>query len=98
MKTLIVHIRVAEGKAEEFIAATRENVAASRREPGVARFELYRDEAEPDRFVLFEAYRSDEAQALHRETAHYAAWKSRAEPLMAEPRTRALYSEIGPAG
>ena len=94
MKVLIVHMLVKRDRVEDFIAATLQNAAASRKEPGIARFELLRDEAEPCRFVLVEGYRDEEAQALHKETPHYAKWKELAEPMMAEPRTRALYSEL----
>jgi (4S)-4-hydroxy-5-phosphonooxypentane-2,3-dione isomerase len=96
MKILIVHIRVTEGREEEFIAATLENMGHSLKEPGIFRFELLRDEAEPSRFVLVEGYRDAEAHAAHKETAHYAKWKELAEPLMAEPRSRAVYSSLGP--
>jgi quinol monooxygenase YgiN len=94
MKILIVHIKVSKDRVQDFIAATRENAAASREEPGVARFELLQDEADPCLFVLVEAYRDEGAQAGHRETAHYKKWKELAEPMMAEPRTRALYTEL----
>jgi (4S)-4-hydroxy-5-phosphonooxypentane-2,3-dione isomerase len=94
MKTILVHIRVAGGREGEFIAASLENVACSLKEPGILRFELLRDEAEPSRFVLIEAYRDAAAQAAHKETAHYAKWKELVEPMMAEPRTRAAYSTL----
>jgi (4S)-4-hydroxy-5-phosphonooxypentane-2,3-dione isomerase len=68
----------------------------SRREPGISRFELLQDEADPSRFVLVETYRDAVAQAAHKETAHYLKWKELVEPMMAEPRTRALYSPIEP--
>ena len=91
MKILIVNIRVIEDKVEDFIAATRENAAAQPQGAGHLRFELLRDEAEPCRFVLVEGYRDAEAQARHKETAHYEKWKRLAEPMMSEPRTRAIY-------
>jgi quinol monooxygenase YgiN len=94
MKTLIVHIRISADRVEAFIAATRANAAMSRKEPGIASFQLLQDEADPCRFVLVEAYRDAEAQAKHRETAHYLRWKDVAESMMAEPRTRALYIEL----
>jgi quinol monooxygenase YgiN len=92
MSTIIVHIRVIGGREGAFIAATLENVACSLKEPGILRFELLQDEADPNRFVLVEGYRDAGAQAAHKETAHYAAWKELVEPMMAEPRTRAIYS------
>jgi quinol monooxygenase YgiN len=94
MKVLIVNIRVAKERVGEFVAATRENAEASRKEPGVARFEILQDEADSCHFVLFEAYRDEKAQASHKETPHYRKWKDLAEPMMSEPRTRVLYSEL----
>jgi autoinducer 2-degrading protein len=96
MKTLIVHIKVKKGSEAGFISATRENLAHTLKEPGIFRFELLQDEADSSRFVLVEGYRSVEAQASHKETAHYLKWKDLIEPMMAEPRTRALYSGIEP--
>jgi (4S)-4-hydroxy-5-phosphonooxypentane-2,3-dione isomerase len=97
MMVLIVHIKVSKDRIEEFIAATRENAAMSLKEPGIRRFELLQDEADPCRFVLLEDYRDAESQAKHKETAHYRKWKDLAEPMMAEPRVRAMYTQIGPA-
>jgi (4S)-4-hydroxy-5-phosphonooxypentane-2,3-dione isomerase len=93
---LIVNIKVSKDRIEDFIAATRENMGHSRAEPGISRFELLQDDADPSRFVLVEGYRDAAAQARHKETAHYLKWKELAEPMMAEPRSRALYSEIEP--
>ena len=97
MKIVIVRIRIFKEKADEFIAATLENVRRSLEEPGISRFELLRDEESADRFVLIEAYRDAEAQAAHKESAHYKKWRDLVEPMMAEPRARAVYAAIGPA-
>lgn len=94
MRIIIVNIKVKPESVDDFIAATRENAAKSVLEPGIARFELLRDEADPCRFALVEAYRDDEGQARHRETAHYAKWKDAVEPMMAEPRARAAYFPV----
>jgi (4S)-4-hydroxy-5-phosphonooxypentane-2,3-dione isomerase len=96
MKVVIVHIHVLPGKSEKFIAATLANQAQSRKEAGILRFDLLADEADPCRFVLIEGYRDSAAQAAHKETAHYAAWRDAVEPLMAESRSRAVYAELGP--
>jgi (4S)-4-hydroxy-5-phosphonooxypentane-2,3-dione isomerase len=96
MKIVIVHIHATEGRAEDFIGATLENAGHSLREPGITRFELLRDESSPSRFVLVEGYRDAEAQAAHKETAHYKKWRDLVEPMMAEPRTRAVYADLGP--
>ena len=91
-----VHVHVKPEFAEAFAQATIENASNSVREPGIARFDVMRQQDDPNRFVLVEAYRSVEATAAHKETAHYARWRERAEPLMAAPRTRAQYTNVSP--
>ena len=94
--TIIVNIKVTKGRDGEFVAATRANMALSRKEPGISRFELFQDRDDPCHLVLVEDYRDDAALASHKETAHYLKWRDLIEPMMAEPRTRALYNGIGP--
>jgi autoinducer 2-degrading protein len=93
---LIVHVsvHVMDDAVEAFIDASRINAAASLGEPGVARFDVVQALDDPTRFVLVEAYRSVEAAAAHKETAHYATWRDTVAPLMAEPRTSTRYRGI----
>ena len=37
--------------------------------------------------MLVEVYRTADAPAAHKETAHYARWRDAVADLMAEPRT-----------
>ena len=96
---LIVHVfvRVKPESAEAFAAATLENARASVREPGVVRFDVVRQEDDPTRFVLMEIYRTAEDPARHKATAHYAAWREVAEPMMAEPRRSVKFTALFPA-
>ena len=89
-----VHIVVKPDCIKAFKDATIENARNSRKEPGIARFDLIQQQDDPTRFVLVEEYRSVAATASHKETAHYAAWRERAEPLMAAPRTRVQYTNV----
>jgi len=89
-----VHIVVKPDSIEAFKDATIENARNSGKEPGIARFDLIQQHDDPTRFVLIEEYRSAAATAAHKETAHYAAWRERAEPLMAAPRTRVQYTDV----
>lgn len=95
---LIVHIqiRVKPEFVEQFKEATIENGRNSVKEPGVARFDVVQQQDDPTRFVLVEVYRTSGAPARHRETAHYLAWRDRAEPMMAEPRSRVVYFPVFP--
>lgn len=96
---LIVHVfvHVKADAVDAFTAATLENARNSVREPGVVRFDVVQQEADPTRFLLIEIYRTPADPAQHKETAHYATWRDTVEPMMAEPRQsvkyRALYPE-----
>jgi (4S)-4-hydroxy-5-phosphonooxypentane-2,3-dione isomerase len=41
-------------------------------------------------------YRSPDAQAAHKQTAHYQRWRDAVAELMAEPRTSARYVDVFP--
>ena len=43
-----------------------------------------------------EVYRDAAAPARHRETAHYKTWAAKVADMMAEPRTRTIYTNIDP--
>jgi quinol monooxygenase YgiN len=88
-----VHVRVKAEHVEAFIAATRDNASASRREPGIARFDLVQELADETRFVLVEVYRTTDAPDAHKRTEHYARWRDTVADMMAEPRTSTQYQE-----
>jgi len=94
----IVHvsIHVKPDQVEAFKAASIENAKNSLQEPGVARFDLIQQADDPTRFMLVEVYRTPEDTPKHKETAHYNHWREIAEPMLAEPRTRIIYSNIYP--
>ena len=91
-----VHVHVKPESVEEFRQATMENARASRQEPGIARIDVMQSQDDATRFVLTEVYRTPEAAAAHKETAHYAKWRDAVESMMAEPRQRALYNAVFP--
>jgi len=96
MHILVVNIRVKPEAAEEFRRLTLENARHSIHEPGVARFDVLQQQDDPTRFTLIEVYRTPDDPGRHKETAHYQAWAEAAGPLMAEPRTRAFFTNLFP--
>ncbi len=54
-------------------AASLANARASIEEPGIARFDVLQDLATPATFVLVELFRTADAPAPHKATAHYGA-------------------------
>jgi quinol monooxygenase YgiN len=92
-----IQVHVKPDSVAAFTQATIENGRSSIQEAGIARFDVVQQQDDPTRFVLIEVYRSPDAVAAHRATAHYAKWRDTVEPMMAEPRQRALFNPIFPA-
>jgi autoinducer 2-degrading protein len=95
---LIVHVsvHVVPDLLPDFLAATRANASASLAEPGVLRFDVVADLADPAHIVLVEVYRDDAGASAHKETAHYATWRDVVAPMMAVPRTSTKFSDVYP--
>lgn len=91
-----VHVHVRPESVEVFRQATIENARQSVQEAGIARFDISQQADDPTRFVLVEAYRTADAAAKHKETAHYAKWRDAVAPMMAEPRTSVKFSNVYP--
>lgn len=96
MLVVHVHVHVHEGSVEAFEAATVINAKASVQEPGIARFDVIQQADDPTRFVLVEVYRTAEAPAAHKETAHYQRWRDTVADMMATPRTSVKFRNVFP--
>ncbi len=97
MLVVHVHVHVKPEYVDAFREATIENARHSVQEPGIARFDVIQQTDDPTRFVLVECYRTAEAPAQHKETAHYLRWRDAVADMMAEPRTSVKYTNIFPA-
>lgn len=95
---LIVHVyvRVKSQFIEAFKSATIENARNSVKEPGIARFDVIQQTDDPERFVLVEVYRTEQAAAQHKDTEHYQAWRDAVAVMMAEPRASVKYANLFP--
>jgi quinol monooxygenase YgiN len=96
MLVVHVHVHVKPEFVEDFKAATIENARNSVQESGLARFDVVQQKDDPTRFILVEVYRTQEAPALHKETAHYKKWRDTVADMMAEPRTGLQLTPIFP--
>ena len=96
MLILHVNMHVKPEHVEAFRAATIENARHSAQEPGIARFDVLQHADDPNRFSLWEVYRTEEAVAAHKLTPHYAVWSEAVTDMFAEPRTRAWYKSVFP--
>jgi (4S)-4-hydroxy-5-phosphonooxypentane-2,3-dione isomerase len=91
-----VHVHVRPERVEDFLTATLANAAASLTEPGVLRFDVLRDQADPAHVVLVEVYQDEEAAKAHKDTPHYATWRDAVADLMAVPRASARFDAVFP--
>src|SRR5262249_21281808 len=98
MLVVHVHVRVRPDDVEKFLDATITNASASLQEPGVLRFDVLADEADPTHVVLVEVYRDAAAAAAHKETSHYAVWRDTVAGMMAQPRESTKFRAVFPAG
>lgn len=94
MVHVAVHVKPED--VEAFRIATVENARNSVQEAGILRFDVFQQQDDPTRFLLVEVYRTPEDHALHRETAHYLAWRDTVAEIMAEPRVGTKYDTIFP--
>ena len=95
---IIVHvfIDVKPECVEAFKAASLENARNSVQESGIARFDVVQEQDDPTKFVLVEVYRTEDAPAKHKETAHYATWRDTVVDMMAQPRKGIKYTNCFP--
>ncbi len=96
MVVTVVHVYVKPEHIKEFEKATSENRDASVKERGNIRFDVLQSEDNPSYFLLYEAYESDEAASLHKETPHYRTWRAKVAGWMAEPRKGVRFTGIHP--
>jgi autoinducer 2-degrading protein len=90
MLIVLVQVKVKSSDVEAFKAATIRNAQESRKEPGIARFDLLQQQDDPTRFVLVETYRNADAP-------HYQVWRDTVESMMAEPRQSTKFGNIDPS-
>ena len=91
-----VYITVKSDSIDRFIDATIANCRESTKEPGNLRFDFIQMSNDPTKFMLYEAYESEQDAANHKLTLHYATWKSVVADYMADVRTNVKYKIIEP--
>jgi quinol monooxygenase YgiN len=96
MYVVQVHVSVKENRIQDFIDAIRINAMNSIKEPGVVRFDVIQQMDAPDRFILYECYRTELDAAKHKDTEHYRVWRGKVESMMSEPRQSVKYRNIFP--
>lgn len=89
-----IYLTIKKENIEDFIRFTNDNVSNSVKEPGVKRFEFFRDLDSENKFVLFEMFKSVDDQNMHRETGHYKRWKENTSEMLEVPYTRSSFEYV----
>ena len=96
MIATFVHVWVNPDKVTEFIHATLLNHYESVKEAGNLRFDILQDFEDPSKFVLYEAYETEEAAAAHKATPHYLRWRDAVSGFMMQPREGVKHRIVAP--
>ncbi|MBX3617044.1 antibiotic biosynthesis monooxygenase [Nitrosomonas sp.] len=96
MYVTIVYASVKPDKVDAFKHACRLNHENSIRESGNIRFDILQSATDPTKFVFYEAYKTQQDAAAHKETAHYLTWRDTVADWMAEPRRGVPYQGLFP--
>jgi autoinducer 2-degrading protein len=86
MYVVSVTVFVEPDLVDAFIQATMDNARNTRQEPGNVRFDVLQANDDPARFLLYEAYHSEDDFKTHQQTEHYLRWKATVADAMAQPR------------
>ncbi len=96
MHVTIVYVHIKPEHVAAFIEASKYNHQQSIQEPGNLRFDILQSAEDPNRFVLYEAYKNSEDAAAHKQTRHYLTWRETVAGWMAEPRQGISYNGLYP--
>ncbi len=91
-----VTVYVKPEHVQDFLKASIKNHEGSVKEQGNMRFDVLQCVSDPTRFLLYEAYESEEAAADHKSTGHYQTWRDTVADSMAKPREGVPHRVICP--
>ena len=79
------------GNADTIAAMLLDYAASVRAEPGCLVFDPFREEADPDRFCVFEVYEDDAAFRAHLSAPYGGPFNERLAPLIEEPESVLIF-------
>ena len=87
-----VDIDVVPGQIDAYLAALKENGAASVKEPGCHDFFITVSQKDPDHVFIVEVYDNAAAAAAHRETEHFKKYAAATKDMVAKRELRIFNS------
>lgn len=94
MLIVTAKVKLQSEKVEEFVDAVREMKTHVLQDPGAVQYNLHRSVNNPDEFLFYERYESEEAFAYHLSTDHLKVLSEKIEPLMTVPGEFGQWVEV----
>ena len=92
VKSITLYVKPEHVK--EFIDATIENQSHSIQEKGIRCFDFFECKDDPNKFLLYEVYESENDINEHAKTEHYTKWIGAVEQWFSSPRDRGTYVPV----
>jgi|SRR5579863_1084835 len=83
---------VVPGQVDAFLAALKENGAASVKEPGCREFDIAVSEKDPNHVFIFEVYNDAAAAQAHTATEHFKKYKEITKDMVVKREVRSFAS------
>jgi len=87
-----VEYDIVPGQVDNFLAALKENGAASVKEPGCREFDIAVSQKDPNHVLIFEVYNDAAAAQAHRETDHFKKYAATTKDMIAKRDVRSFSS------
>jgi len=88
----VVDIDVVPGQIDAYLAALKENGAASVTEPGCREFDIAVSQKDPNHVLIYEVYNDAAAAQAHRETDHFKKYAAATKDMVAKREARGFSS------
>jgi quinol monooxygenase YgiN len=85
-----VDLDIVPAERDNFIAAIKENGAATAKEAGCRRFDILNLASDPNHFFLYEVYDNEAALRAHRETEHFKKYQATTGKMVAKREARPM--------
>lgn len=85
-----VDLEIVPAELERFLAALRENGAASIKEPGCLRYDILQSATNPNQIFIYEVYESEAAVRAHRTTDHFKKYFAATKDMMIKRQSRPM--------
>jgi autoinducer 2-degrading protein len=88
----VVEYDIVPGQVDAYLAAVKENAAASVQEPGCREFNVLVSQKDPNHVLIVEVYDDAAAVQAHRETDHFKKYAATIKDMFAKREARAFSS------